>query len=139
MGGKPLHPEAWVEDDEPAPPSPQTATPRDRRSRKATKPVTFLCPSVPALGLGLPSGFVAFQYGKLTLSDPRDIEAIRRHGWHGTRIVEETPETVAQLEADAALHRQLRQKQQELADEAQAKRRMQGPRGPLIEWAQRRR
>jgi hypothetical protein len=120
----------WIDDDEPAPTT-STVKPHGRRSRKAAKPVTFLCPSVPALGLALPSApnqSQTFQYGRLTLTDPRDIEAVRRHGWYGSKIVEETPEVLAQLEADAVLHRQLREKQQGLADEAQAKRRMMGPR-----------
>jgi hypothetical protein len=104
--------------------------------------VTFLCPSVPALGLALPSSpqqSQTFQYGRLTVTDPRDIAAVRHHGWYGNRIVEETPEVVAQLEADAVVHRHLRDHQQALADEAQAKRSATGPRGALLNWAQRRR
>jgi hypothetical protein len=131
----------YVKDDKPAPTTTSPATlPRRRRIRQV-KPVTFLCPSVPALGLGLPSNpnqAQTFQNGRLTLSDPRDIEAVRRHGWFGSRIVMETPEVLARLEADAALHRQLQRKHQELADEAHAKQAMAGPKEALIDWAKQR-
>jgi hypothetical protein len=59
--------------------------------------------------------------------DPRDVAAVRHHGWYGNRIVEDTPEVLAQLEAQAELHRQVRRHQQALAEEAMAKRRIMGP------------
>jgi hypothetical protein len=67
------------------------------------------------------------------------LHGCAQHPWFKCgRIVIETPEVRAQLDAQAALLRQLRRKDQELAQEAQAKRSMAGPRGALIEWAQRR-
>jgi len=51
-------------------------------------PVAFICNAIPALGLGLPSGLVSFDHGILELTDPRDIAAVRKHVWYGTRILE---------------------------------------------------
>jgi hypothetical protein len=90
---------------------------------------------VPALALGIHR----FDHGRLTLEYAEDVRAIRRHPWFGSRIVMETPEVLARLEADAVVHRHLREHQQALADEAQAKRSATGPRGALIDWAQRQR
>jgi len=107
MGGRPLHPEAWIEDEDDLP----ARRPPAPRGRKLRKPVTFLCPSVPALGLGL----YTFDHGRLTLEYAEDVRRVRAHPWFGRRILEETPEVQAQLAADAALHRQLRLKDQEPA------------------------
>ena len=102
--------------------------PAPQRPIRRTRPVTFLCIGSPGLALGLPSGGVhVFEDGHLTLTDPRDIAAVRHHGWYGSRIVEDTPEVLAQLEAQAELHRQVRQHQQALAEEAMARRRIMGP------------
>jgi len=104
--------------------------PAPQRPIRRTRPVTFLCIGSPGLALGLPSGGLhEFEDGRLTLTDPRDIAAVRHHGWYGNRIVEDTAEVRAQLEARAVLDRQVRRHQQGLADDAQANRRMQGPRG----------
>jgi hypothetical protein len=64
---------------QPAPPHPAEPEP---------EPVTFICNAIPALGLALPSGLVSFDHGVLELTDPRDIAAVRRHYWFGSRIRE---------------------------------------------------
>jgi hypothetical protein len=118
-----LHPEAmWDEDDEPA------SRPPASRGRKLKRPVTFLCPSVPALGLGMHR----FEHGRLTLEYAEDVRAIRRHSWIGSRIFKETPAIRKQLAAQQALEQELSQKQRELAEDAQAIRAKMGPRGPLV-------
>jgi hypothetical protein len=108
--------------------------------KELRKPVVFLCPQVPALGLFFSSGLRAFQHGRLTLTNAVDVRAIRRHPWFGTRILRETPAVRKQLAAQAALKQDLDQKQRELADEAASRRRLAGPPGafgpdPRFEYA----
>jgi hypothetical protein len=130
---RPLHPDAWVEEDEPErkivdPPMP------------AERPVTFECRSVPALGLGLPSGFHAFESGRLLLTDARDIEAVRHHGWFGRQIRELSEAEAAQdprTEAAAARWQALEKERARLAEEQQRSPLM-GPSGPLLPSKRRR-
>jgi hypothetical protein len=114
-----------AEGDEPTRTSPTVV------GKELKKPVVFLCPQVPALGLFFSSGLRAFQYGRLTLTNAVDVAAIRRHPWFGSRIVKETPAVRKQLAAQAALKQELDQKQRELADEAASRRRLAGPPGPF--------
>jgi hypothetical protein len=83
-----------------APPEPAESEP---------SPVMFVCNSIPALGLAVPSGLVSFDHGKLLLEDPRDIAWVRKHAWYGNRILEqedrpeEDPAGTAADAPDAAL------------------------------------
>ena len=126
----PLYSAKAMEDAETAAAPARVVPPPPPQRRRRTRPVTFICMQSPGLALGLPSGGLhVFEDGRLTLTDSRDITAMRHHGWYGNRIFEDTPEVRAQLEARAVLDRQVRRHQQGLADDAQANRRMQGPRG----------
>jgi hypothetical protein len=105
--------------------------PSDHKGKTLRKPVVFLCPQVPALGLFLSNGLRAFQHGRLTLTNAVDVRAIRKHPWFGVRIFKETPAIQRQLAAQADLLQELQQKQRELADEAASRRRLAGPPGPF--------
>jgi hypothetical protein len=124
---RPLHPEVYLEEDEPERKSVDPPVPAER-------PVTFECRSVPALGLGLPSGFHAFQYGRLTLTDARDITALRAHGWCGRQIRELTEAEAAQdpRTLDAAARWQELEKERERLAEEQRRSHLMGPSGPLL-------
>jgi hypothetical protein len=122
---KALHPEAYAESDEPA------KSPPAVEGKELRKPVVFLCPQIPALGLFFSSGLRAFQHGRLTLTNAVDVAAIRRHPWFGVRIFRETPAVQKQLAAQADLLQELQQKQRELADEAASRRKRAGPPGPF--------
>jgi hypothetical protein len=132
---RPLHPEAWVEEEEPV-----------RRidvPQPAPHPVTFECRTIPALGLGLPSGGKCFQYGRLTLIDARDIEAIRNHGWFGRQIRElsEAEATQDPRAEDAAVRWQAREEDKKAIAEERRRSYLMGPKvfGPPDRWAQQRR
>jgi hypothetical protein len=99
--------------------------------KELRKPVVFLCPQVPALGLFFASGLRAFQHGRLTLTNTVDVAAIRKHPWFNSRIFRETPAVQKQLVAQADLLQELQQKQRELADAAASRRRLAGPPGPF--------
>jgi len=100
----------------------------------ASHPVAFVCKMVPALGLGLPSGTHCFQYGRLTLVDAQDIEAIRKHGWFGWQIREATEAELAQhpQAEDAEARWQAREEERKAAAEDQRRSHLMGPRRPLI-------
>jgi hypothetical protein len=123
-----------AEGDEPA------KTPSTVVGKELKRPVVFLCPQVPALGLFFASGLRAFQHGRLTLTNAVDVRAIRRHPWFGVRIFRETPAVQKQLAAQAALKQDLDQKQRDLAEEAASRRKLAGPPGafgpdPRFEYA----
>jgi len=67
-----------------------------------TGPITFVCNSVPALGIGLGGEMYSFQNGMLTLEAPAAIAEIRKHQWFGRKIFEriEMPETAPIPEED---------------------------------------
>jgi hypothetical protein len=131
--GKSLHLQ-WDDDDSEPKRAPDVPQP-------APHPVTFECRTIPALGLGLPSGMRCFQYGRLTLTDARDIEAIRKHGWFGRQIRVLTEAETAQdpRTEEAEARWQAREEEKKAIAEEQRRSHLMGPRGPLIEWVQRRR
>jgi hypothetical protein len=88
----------------------------------------------------LPTGLHCFQYGRLTLTDARDIEAIRHHGWFGRQIRQLTAAEAAAPPPDpwGAARLRAREDENQAAAEEQRRRSLGGPRGALIEWAQRR-
>jgi hypothetical protein len=53
---------------------------------------TFVCNTVPALGIGLVSKMYCFEGGKLVLDEEKDVEAIRKHPWYNVRIFEQRNE-----------------------------------------------
>jgi hypothetical protein len=65
---------------------------------------TFVCNTVPALGIGLVSQMYCFEGGKLVLENDGDIAAIRKHPWYNVRIFEQRnePVSVPLLDADSS-------------------------------------
>jgi len=130
-GSKPLHP-VYDDDDEN---EPQRPVPPPAVPVPISPPVAFVCDDVPALGLGLPSRWHAFQHGLLTLTDLRYVEALRKHGWYGSKIFEMTEDervrTVAIPDRWAKERWDALQAVQAHAKTARRRSHLMGPRGPL--------
>jgi len=75
---------------EPEPEAPPVApkTPVAAVAADDSRPVTFVCNAVPALGVGLGDRMYMFQNGVLTVEVPEHVAAMRKHEWFGRRIFE---------------------------------------------------
>jgi hypothetical protein len=109
-----------------APGQAHAATPED---------VVFACKSTPGHAIAVPSGWAKFEGGRVILTDPRDIAALRKHPWYGGQIRELTPEEAARPWVDKDAQARWEAYQRECAEKSarvQERRRMFGPAGPLI-------
>jgi hypothetical protein len=102
--------------------------PTPPRRRRRTRPVTFVNIQTPGMALLLSGQWRAFEGGRLTLDQPEDIAAMRKHPWFGNRILEETPKMQAHIAVQQMFYGRQKLRQRELAGDTQSHSRLMGPR-----------
>jgi hypothetical protein len=112
-------------DDAAAPASVVPPVPQ-RRGRR-TRPVTFINIQTPGMALLLSGQWRAFEDGRLTLDQPEDIAAMRKHAWYGSQILE-IPKMASQIATQQLFYGRQRLRQRELASDAQSPSREMGGR-----------